>query len=130
MNCLYCGDKLTQLQIKALRKKAKNSGKVFCSLSCSTSYRLIIKSEERRTLYESNPTKCAECNNPINYETFRKRCSDRTKNKNKKKISGNMFCNKSCSAKFNNKGKNRHSVSSEKTINNIMDLSLKIVRIY
>jgi hypothetical protein len=36
-----------------------------------------------------------------------------------------MFCNKSCSAKFNNKGKNRHSVSSEKTINNIMDLSLK-----
>lgn len=59
---------------------------------------LIKKTEERKQEYYKNPKRCLFCNSPIEY-----------KFKTTKK-----FCNSSCAAKYNNKGRVRSKESKEK----------------
>ena len=57
-----------------------------------------LRSEKTKEEYYKNPKLCLECGSAIPYE----------------KKSQNKFCNKSCSAKYNNKGVRRHGNPSKK----------------
>ena len=67
------------------------------------------KAEERLRLWNINPKLCAFCNNPISYDKKR-----------------NNYCSRSCAAKFNNIGVNRHRESEPRYCYNCNDkISIK-----
>jgi hypothetical protein len=67
----------------------QHQGRIFCSLSCSTSYRNRTTIESKILTYEKSPTICQnpDCKKPLPF--------DKRKNK---------FCSNSCAAIINNKG--------------------------
>jgi hypothetical protein len=124
MNCTYCEKDLTDKQIKNFEKSVKSGKNIerrpFCSLSCGTSYRLKIDAVKREKLYNDNPVLCKCCSTKISYTKFIEKKTDKH-NRIKKTEEINMFCSRSCAAKHNNKGNNRHSVI-KREITNILTL--------
>ena len=113
MNCTFCNKELTEEQIKNFKKTVNSNknitGNSFCSRSCGTSYRLKNEALYREKEYTNNPVLCKCCFTKISYSKYVEKKTEKS-NRNKKLEDINMFCGKSCAAKHNNKGKNRHSV--------------------
>lgn len=112
MNCSFCNKPLTPQQIKLTKQGVKRGinkpGNCFCSRGCSSTFRMKVETFERKEKYSKNPRKCKFCLNDISYEKFvQKKCEKSNRKKPLDEV--NMFCNQSCSAKYNNIGRNRHA---------------------
>ena len=90
IQCLHCN---ISFKPKDIRQK-------FCNLSCSISYNNILQKLKRVEEYEKNPIKCSNCSKSITYKNAIEKRHDIKRKKTK-----NYFCNKSCSASYNNLNK-------------------------
>lgn len=124
MNCVFCSKELTDDQEKTHKrgvKRGKNKeGNCFCSLGCSTAYRMKDEACDRKEEYLKSPRSCKICLADISYEKFVQKKTEKI-NRSKTLEEINMFCSKSCAAKHNNQGKNRHATIA-KNINSLYDL--------
>ena len=125
MNCIFCNKPLTEKQIvsnkRGIRRGLNKTGNCFCSQGCGASFRIKREAYDRKEDYLKNPRKCNFCYTDISYEKFVEKKTEKH-NRNKPLEDIRMFCNQSCSAKYNNSGKNRHATIISNEINSLYEL--------
>lgn len=125
MNCIFCKKSLTEKQIvsykRGIRRGLNKTGNCFCGHGCSSTFRIKREAYDRKEDYLKTPRKCKFCLTDISYEKFIEKKTEKC-NKNKPLEDINMFCNQSCSAKYNNSGKNRHGTIISNEMSSLYEL--------